>query len=137
MPFQLSRQWLCGNSFTWEFDARLHIASSNERRVLNKASKALLKVLKLCSKCLAQSTQTKNKLRPSCFCRVWVLCVLVAAYFIHRYQQLMMGYTYIYIYIYIYMYTYIHTQSLWWKTTKNCQENIRKHNIAFLIVNWP
>ena len=27
---RLSPQWLCGNSCTWAYDVRLHIASTNE-----------------------------------------------------------------------------------------------------------
>ena len=30
VPSRLSPQWLCGNSWTWANDVRLHIAGTNE-----------------------------------------------------------------------------------------------------------
>ena len=36
VPSRLSPQWLCG---TWTHDVRLHIAGTNDQRVLNKISK--------------------------------------------------------------------------------------------------
>ena len=37
--YAIMKHWLCGNSCTWAHDVLLHIAGTNEPRVLNKQSK--------------------------------------------------------------------------------------------------
>ena len=33
----LSKQWLCGNSCTWAYDVRLHVAGTNETKSAQQA----------------------------------------------------------------------------------------------------
>ena len=37
VPSRLSPQWLCGNSWTWEYDLWLHIAGTNEPKSVQQA----------------------------------------------------------------------------------------------------
>ena len=37
VPSRLSPQWLCGNSYTWVYDTRLHIAGTSEPKSAQQA----------------------------------------------------------------------------------------------------
>ena len=42
MLSQLSPQWLCGNSCTWVYDVRLHIAGTNEPKSAQETKQELV-----------------------------------------------------------------------------------------------
>ena len=39
MPSWLSPEWLCGNSYTWAHDVRLHILGTNESKSVQRAKR--------------------------------------------------------------------------------------------------